>query len=228
MAPRNVYTGEGGSSVISTDLSHGNVESGESLQPVQPTADVPPEEIPHPEFFGIDTSYPHRCHHKMCPARKVAFVYTATGRRFLGCPLSGPDRCSWFMWIDEAWGPVLSRSLIQLWDQALLDSGRAARLQTKKKVMEQAYLELWTERSNMEIENQQVVNKLKTTILDTEIKMSRRMFSEVAYVLRGKRFILFPNQAARHAVEDIELIAATVGDQFGPDSEDSRVQGQLG
>ena len=89
--------------------------------------------------------------------------------------MQGPDRCSWFMWIDEAWGPVLSRSLIQLWDQALLDSGGAARLQTKKKEMEQAYLELWTERSNMEIENQQVVNKLKTTILDTEIKMSRRL-----------------------------------------------------
>ncbi|VAH25770.1 unnamed protein product [Triticum turgidum subsp. durum] len=153
MAPRNGYTGEGGSSVISTDLSHGSVESGESLQ----------------------TSSPHRCHHVMRPARKVAFVYAATGRRFLGCPLSGPDRCSLFMWIDEAWGPVLSRSLIQLWDQAFLDSGRAARLQTKKKEMEQAYLELWTERSNMEIENQQVVNKLKTTILDTEIKMSRRL-----------------------------------------------------
>ncbi|KAF7077804.1 hypothetical protein CFC21_082315 [Triticum aestivum] len=184
MAPRNGYTGEGGSSVISTDLSHGSVESGESLQvmfaplsfptppfffwsdplllnlfsssdlqPVQPTADVPPEEIPDPEFFSIDTSSPHRCHHEMRLARKVAFVYAATGRRFLGCPLSGPDRCSWFMWIDEAWGPVLSRSLIQLWDQALLDSGRAARLQTKKKEMEQAYLELWTERSNMEIEN---------------------------------------------------------------------------
>uniref|UniRef100_A0A8R7TKR3 Zinc finger GRF-type domain-containing protein n=1 Tax=Triticum urartu TaxID=4572 RepID=A0A8R7TKR3_TRIUA len=175
MAPRNGYTGEGGSSVISRDLSHGSVESGESLQPVQPTADVPPEEIPDPEFLGIDTSSPHRCHHEMRPARKVAFVYAATGRRFLGCPLSGPDRCSWFMWIDEAWGPVLSRSLIQLWDQALLDYGRAARLQTKKKEMEQAYLELWTERSNMEIENQQVVNKLKTIILHTEIKMSRRL-----------------------------------------------------
>ena len=48
-------------------------------------------------------------------------------------------------------------------------------LETKKKEMEQSYLELWTERSNIEIEHEQVVNKLKNTILNTEIKMSRRL-----------------------------------------------------
>ncbi|KAF7086481.1 hypothetical protein CFC21_089768 [Triticum aestivum] len=165
MAPRSGYTGDGGSSITSMDLSHGSVESSESLQ----------EEILDPEFFGVDTSSPHRCHHKMHPARKVAYIYVATGMMFLGCPLSGVDRCPWFLWIDEAWSPVLSRSLIQLWDQACLDSERAAMLETKKKEMEQSYLELWTERSNIEIEHEQVVNKLKNTILNTEIKMSRRL-----------------------------------------------------
>ena len=111
----------------------------------------------------------------MHPARKVAYIYAATGRRFLGCPLSGADRCPWFLWIDEAWGHVLSRSLMQLWDQARLDSKRAAMLETKKKEMEQAYLELWAERTNLEIQHEQVVNKLKNTIMDTEIKMSRRL-----------------------------------------------------
>ena len=59
MAPRSGYTGDGGSSITSMDLSHGSVESSESLQPVDATADVPPEEIIDPEFFGIDTSSPH-------------------------------------------------------------------------------------------------------------------------------------------------------------------------
>ncbi|XBH94174.1 hypothetical protein VPH35_085000 [Triticum aestivum] len=175
MAPRGGYTVEGGSSITSMDLGHGSVESGESLQPEHRIVDEPSKDILDPEFYGIDTSSAHRCIHGMHPAKKVAFVYAATGRRFLGCPLSGDDMCHWFLWIDEPWGPVLSRSIKNLWDQTSRVADRAAMLETKKKEMEHAYLDLWTERSNMEIEHEQVVNGLKNRLVDNEIKMSRRL-----------------------------------------------------
>uniref|UniRef100_A0A8R7UKT1 Zinc finger GRF-type domain-containing protein n=1 Tax=Triticum urartu TaxID=4572 RepID=A0A8R7UKT1_TRIUA len=205
MAPRGGYTVEGGSSITSMDLGHGSVESGESLQvmfaissfitspfrfflfrfaktrsslylqPEHRIVDEPSKDILDLEFYGIDMSSTHRCIHGMHPAKKVAFVYAATGRRFLGCPLSGDDMCHWFLWIDEPWGPVLSRSIKNLWDQTSRGADRAAMLETKKKEMEHAYFDLWTERSNMEIEHEQVVNGLKNKLVDNEIKMSRRL-----------------------------------------------------
>lgn len=41
--------------------------------------------------------------------------------------------------------------------------------------MDKAYLDLWTERSNMEFDNEQLVNKLKNTIIGNKISMSRRL-----------------------------------------------------
>lgn len=94
------------------------------------------------DFCGIDTPSDHKCHHRLNPARKVAFVCAVTSRTFLGCPHYGNKRCSWLKWIDEPWGAILSRLIMHLWDQAALYRDRSDVLENRKKEMDQVYLEL--------------------------------------------------------------------------------------
>ncbi|XP_044964959.1 uncharacterized protein LOC123425341 [Hordeum vulgare subsp. vulgare] len=101
---------EWGSSALSIDLNKGSLASdGIVLALVVDDEGVTVDDLPREnedlDFFGVDYSCTHKCHHKMQPARKVAFVYAATGRRYLGCPLKGAERCRWVKWIDELWGP---------------------------------------------------------------------------------------------------------------------------
>ncbi|KAI4985402.1 hypothetical protein ZWY2020_018032 [Hordeum vulgare] len=160
-ASLSCYTGEGGSSIMGLDLADESIESAQSLQ--LGGADIP-NEIMDPDFCGIDTSSDHRCHHGLNPARKVAYASAATGRRFLGCPHHGNERCSWLKWIDEPWGHVLTRSIMHLWGKVAMYRHKSDELDAKKKEMNQVYLELWTERSKMESEHDQVVINLKNII----------------------------------------------------------------
>ncbi|KAE8817200.1 hypothetical protein D1007_05414 [Hordeum vulgare] len=161
-ASLSCYTGEGGSSIMDLDLADESIESAPSLQPVRfldvelGGADIP-DEFLDPDFCGIDTSSDHRCHHGLNPARK------------------GNERCSWLKWIDEPWGPVLTRSIMHLWGKVEMYRDKSDELDAKKKEMNQVYLELWTERSKMESEHDQVVINLKNIIVNNEIKMARRI-----------------------------------------------------
>ncbi|XP_044958275.1 uncharacterized protein LOC123409435 [Hordeum vulgare subsp. vulgare] len=161
------------STVISSSLSEQIPDScGTIVRDEGVVVDELPREIEDPEFFGVVSSSAHKCHHNMHPARKVAFVYASTGRRFLGCPLNGAERCRWVMWIDEPWRLVLSRSIMRLWDES---DDRATLLQSKIKELQQAYIELWTERSNFAAEHEQVVSQLTDIIADNKIKMASRL-----------------------------------------------------
>lgn len=75
-------------------------------------------EIPDPQFSGIEDNTNVRCHHGELPERKVAFDMAATGRRFLGCPRKGNGRCSFVLWVDNPWPPVLARAILHLWSLA--------------------------------------------------------------------------------------------------------------
>ncbi|KAI4993006.1 hypothetical protein ZWY2020_007319 [Hordeum vulgare] len=171
-ASLSCYTGEGGSSIMDLDLADESIESAPSLQ--LGGADIL-DEFLDPDFCGIDTSSDHICHHGLNPARKVAYASATTGRRFLGCPHHGDERCSWLNWIDEPWGPILTRSIMHLWGKFAMYRDKSDELDAKKKEMNQVYLELWTERSKMESEHNQVVINLKNIIVDNDIKMARRL-----------------------------------------------------
>jgi len=60
-----------------------------------------PQEVEYPCFFGTEINTCHRCFHGHMPERKVAFDMAATGRRFIGCPLKGRQRCRFVIWIDK-------------------------------------------------------------------------------------------------------------------------------
>ncbi|KAE8787449.1 hypothetical protein D1007_38617 [Hordeum vulgare] len=161
------------STVISSSLSEQIPDScGTIVRDEGIVVDELPREIEDPGFFGVVSSSAQKCHHNMHPARKVAFVYASTGRRFLGCPLNRAERCRWVMWIDEPWRPVLSRSIMRLWDES---DDRATILQSKIKELQQAYIELWTERSNFAAEHERVVSQLTDIIADNKIKMASRL-----------------------------------------------------
>ncbi|KAI4993256.1 hypothetical protein ZWY2020_007569 [Hordeum vulgare] len=135
-------------------------------------ADIP-DEFLDPDFCGIDTSSDHRCHHGLNPARKVA--YASQWEEVSHMPSPWNERCSWLKWIDEPWGPVLTRSTMHLWGKVAMYRDKSDELDAKKKEMNLVYLELWTERSKMESEHDQVVINLKNIIVDNEIKMARRL-----------------------------------------------------
>ncbi|KAE8791930.1 hypothetical protein D1007_33560 [Hordeum vulgare] len=63
---------------------------------------------------------------------------------------------------------------MHLWGKVAMYRDKSDELDAKKKEMNQVYLELWTERSKMESEHDQVVINLKNIIVDNEIKMARR------------------------------------------------------
>ncbi|KAI4965496.1 hypothetical protein ZWY2020_051684 [Hordeum vulgare] len=86
--------------------------------------------------------------------------------------VQGAERCRWVMWIDEPWRPVLSCSIMRLWDES---DDRATILQSKIKKLQQAYIELWTERSNFAAEHERVVSQLTDIIGDNKIKMASRL-----------------------------------------------------
>lgn len=93
----------------------------------------------------------------------------STGRRFIGCPRKGSDRCSFIVWVDEPWNPVLSRALLKLW--RLVDDGGLT--------IDQPYLDLWNEKNDLEMAFEQRVHKfeirelrLKETIRKNSTKAS--------------------------------------------------------
>lgn len=91
-----------------------------------------------------------RCGHGDAPHRKVAFDMAATGRRFLGCSRQGRERCSFVVWIDEPWTPVLTRTLISLWGLVGLNCRDESMPIGVEAPIDQAYINLWTEKNNLQ------------------------------------------------------------------------------
>nr|XP_051224084.1 uncharacterized protein LOC127342171 isoform X2 [Lolium perenne] len=131
-----------------------------------------------PEILNLDM----RCRHGDCPQRKVAFDMAATGRRFLGCPRQGADRCSFVVWVDDPWNPVLTRSLIHLWNLVGLRNREGIHICEPETQMNQAHLALLTEKNNLRIAVDQMEHgfmsrefKLKEVIRRNSEKATRRL-----------------------------------------------------
>ncbi|KAM0888420.1 hypothetical protein ACQ4PT_028369 [Festuca glaucescens] len=133
----------------------------ESFDDYDPFLDLP-REILDPGFTGPNLKTHHRCRHGDAPQRKVAFDMATTGRRFLGCSHQGADRCSFVVWVDEPWNPVLTRSLIHLWSLIGLNSRDEIVPNDVEAPIDQAYIALWTEKNNMQLAFEQKEHQMKT------------------------------------------------------------------
>ncbi|KAK1678832.1 hypothetical protein QYE76_039680 [Lolium multiflorum] len=141
-----------------------------------------PREIRDPFFSVAELNTHHRCRHGEAPQRKVAFDMAATGRRFLGCPRQGADRCSFVAWVDDPWNPVLTRSLMRLWSLAGLGIRDGIPTFEPETPMDQSFLALWAKKNNMRIAFDQMEHsfitkefKLKEVIRRNSEKATRRL-----------------------------------------------------
>ncbi|CAO2144700.1 unnamed protein product [Urochloa humidicola] len=65
-----------------------------------------PDGLETKEWGGVDHESKLRCQHGKLPRRLICWEGKDTGRRFLGCPLKGENRCAFVEWKDESWPPL--------------------------------------------------------------------------------------------------------------------------
>jgi hypothetical protein len=77
--------------------------------------------------------------------------------------MQGTDRCSFVVWVDEPWNPVLTRSLIHLWILVGVHSKEGIMSGESDYPMDQAYIALLAEKNNLQIALEHKETKMKTS-----------------------------------------------------------------
>jgi len=95
------------------------------------------------------------------PERKVAFDMVLTGRKFLGYPHKGDQRCQFVLWIDKAWNPVLARTIVWLYNLAGSRACCEHPIGEPETNIDTEFLEFSLEKSNSDLANKHLVRELK-------------------------------------------------------------------
>ncbi|XBI28624.1 hypothetical protein VPH35_052807 [Triticum aestivum] len=74
-----------------------------------------PAKMESTDWSGIALNHPARCEHRAPCEKFVAFEWTDSGRRILGCAKKDVPKCNFVDWIDPEWPVQLKQALNTIW-----------------------------------------------------------------------------------------------------------------